>query len=204
MINTNTKTIFEALKLSEMLKLVVRYKESADDAERESVADHCWRMVFMLMVVTEELNLKIDELHAIKMVLVHDIIEVVTDDIDAVLVAEGKVLAEDKQRGEVEAIKYIETKIGGKAGKTIRALWEEFETAKTPEAKLVKALDRIEAMSHLSLVGLKNCNHADHIPNYADRAVKNVPELSGLLIELKKELKIEFEKNNIPWVNKYD
>jgi putative hydrolase of HD superfamily len=197
--NNNTNNLIEAFRLSEQLKNVVRYKNSTNDIEKESVAEHSWRVAFMVMIVSEELNLKLDVLRAIEIAMVHDLVEAITDDIDSVLVRQGIVSSADKQNGEIEAIAQIEADFGANLGKMIRSLWEEFEFQKTKEALLVQALDKIEAMSHMTLVGLKNCNHAFDIPNYANGAVEEIPELDELLSAVKAELKIEFAKNNIPW-----
>jgi putative hydrolase of HD superfamily len=195
----NANNLFEAFRLSEQLKSVVRYKNAADDIEKESVAEHSWRVAFMVMVVCEDLNLQLDVLKAIKIAMVHDLVEAITDDIDSVLVRQGIVSGADKQNGEIAAILKIEADLGVNLGKMVRSLWEEFEFKKSKEAILVLALDKIEAMSHMTLVGLKNCNHAYDIPNYANSVVEEIPELRGLLKSVKIELKKEFIKNNIPW-----
>lgn len=151
-----TRYPLEAFRLSELLKNVVRYKNAVDDVEKESVAEHSWRVAFMVMVVCEELSLKIDVLKAIKIAMVHDLIEAITDDIDSVLVRQGEVSSVDKQNDEIIAIANIESILGPNLGSEIRNLWEDFEFRKSKEALLVQALDKIEAMSHMTLVGLKS------------------------------------------------
>lgn len=171
---------------------------------KESSADHSWRLALMAFVVAEELKLNIDLKHAVKLALIHDIAEAVTGDIDDTLIAEGKITREEKQKCEIQAIKKLANTLPPKIGKEIYSLWKEFEEGLTKEAKFIRALDKLETLSHLVKTGHKTYGKPGVIPNYADKAVKEFPGLTNVLKIIKRKLKDEFGKGNIPWKKEYD
>ncbi|MDG6221127.1 MAG: HD domain-containing protein [Candidatus Thermoplasmatota archaeon] len=108
--------------------------EIRDIPDPESVADHSFRMAFMAMVVGERLGL--DSCKMMKMALIHDLGEARIGDITP----HDRVSSSDKRRMEEEAVRSI---LEGLEGDYLE-LWLEFEDGKSPEAKLVKDLDRLE------------------------------------------------------------
>jgi 5'-deoxynucleotidase YfbR-like HD superfamily hydrolase len=91
-----------------------------------------------------------------------------------------------------------------KLGDEVSLLWYEYDEGKTKEAKFVKAMDKIETMSHLINLGYKYFDCPEMIAVYANKTVRNFPELKEYLVKVKQELKKEFEKGNIPWKEEYD
>ena len=61
-------------------------------------------------------------------------------------------------------------------------------------------MDKIEALLYLNEVGYKSYKRKQFYANYADEAIKNFPELKGLLNKVKSNLKKELMKGNIEWV----
>ncbi|KAI5454451.1 hypothetical protein NCC49_004503 [Naganishia albida] len=114
--------------------------------EPESIADHMYRMAMLCMLIplsTTERPLDIGR--CVQMALVHDLAEAHVGDITPV---EG-VSPEMKHKLEQEAMHaFLNEMLGGEgcrdARERISSLWEEYEARETPEAKLVKDLDRIE------------------------------------------------------------
>lgn len=98
----------------------------------------------------------------------------------------------------------IKNSLPKKTGNEIYNLWKEFETQSSNEGKFVKALDKLETLTHLVEVGYKAYDKIEVIPTYADESVKTFPELSEALKKIKKELKLEFKKGGIPWKKEYD
>ena len=139
-----------------------------------------------------------------KIAIVHDIAESSTGDIDYLLVTKGAVSREKKKELEEDAMQGIKDSLPKKTGNEIYDLWREFETQSSNEGKFVKALDKLETLAHLVEVGYKAYDKTEVIPTYADEAVKAFPELSEVLQKMKKELKLEFEKGNIPWKEEYN
>jgi putative hydrolases of HD superfamily len=199
----NLEKIFNFLHKIENLKSTYRYNKTST-GEKESSADHSWRLALTTFIIADELKLKLDINKSIKIALVHDLAEALTGDIDAILIAEGKVSAEDKNRQELKAIENLKETLPENIGNEISNLWQEYEDGKTQEAKFVKALDKIETLTQLAESGYKIYDKPEFIANYANKAVKKFPELTEMLLILKKKLKSEFDKGNIEWKDKYD
>lgn len=113
------------------------------DGRYESSADHSWQLALMVAAISPKLKAKVNTEKAIKMALIHDIVEITAKDVDFLDHFNNKKLKQQKLKREKEAIKKIE-KIG-KFGNEVSHLWHEYEAKKTPEARLVKAIDRLEA-----------------------------------------------------------
>jgi putative hydrolases of HD superfamily len=136
------KKILKFIYYAEGLKTELRHA-SKSDRGRESVADHTWRLSLLLMLVAPKLLIEIDLLRAMKMAVVHDIVEIEAKDIPLLKSIGNRKLIATKEKNERVAIKNIRKKLG-KNGEEIHHLWQEFEEAKTKEAKVVHALDKLE------------------------------------------------------------
>ncbi|KAJ9095659.1 hypothetical protein QFC21_005531 [Naganishia friedmannii] len=112
----------------------------------ESIADHMYRMAMLCMLIPIQNTEKpLDIGRCVQMALVHDLAEAHVGDITPV---EG-VSPEMKHKLEQEAMNsFLSEMLGGdgcrEARERILSLWDEYEARETPEAKLVKDLDRIE------------------------------------------------------------
>lgn len=199
----NLEKVFKFFHQAGKLKTTMRFLEGKDIV-RESSAAHSWRLSLMTFVLADELKLNLDTEKALKIAIVHDIAESITGDIDFVLISGGVVSREKKKKLEEGAMQEIKNSLSEKAGKEIYNLWKEFETQSSNEAKFVKALDKLETLTHLIEVGYKGYDRPEIIASYADKAVKAFPELSEALKKIKKELKLEFEKGSIPWKEEYN
>eukprot|EP00531_Pseudo-nitzschia_arenysensis_P011425 CAMPEP_0116142930 /NCGR_PEP_ID=MMETSP0329-20121206/15174_1 /TAXON_ID=697910 /ORGANISM="Pseudo-nitzschia arenysensis, Strain B593" /LENGTH=209 /DNA_ID=CAMNT_0003638205 /DNA_START=234 /DNA_END=863 /DNA_ORIENTATION=- len=106
----------------------------------ESVADHSWRISLMAMVASSSSE-NYDSNRCIKIALVHDLAEATVGDITP----HCGVSDVDKHQRELQAITGM---TGGLAnadcGAEILELWKEYEAGETPEAKLVKDMDKLE------------------------------------------------------------
>jgi len=181
----------------------MRFLESKDIVQ-ESSAAHSWRLSLMTFILADELKLNLDVDEALKIAIIHDIAESITGDIDYLLIANGTVSKDEKKRLEESTMQGIKNSLPKRTGDEIYDLWKKFETGSTNEGKFVKALDKLETLTHLVESGYKAYNKTEVIPTYADKAVKAFPELSEVLKKIKKELKLEFEKGGIPWKEEYD
>lgn len=68
----------------------------------------------------------------------------------------------------------------------------------------MKALDKIEALTHLIAVAEKYNKNWDYTITYADKSVSEFPELKPLLKEVKVKLKEVSQKSGFVWKSKYD
>ncbi|EKE22230.1 MAG: hypothetical protein ACD_7C00018G0003 [uncultured bacterium] len=199
----NLEKIFDFLEVAEKLKSTLRYNKTTS-GRQESTAEHSWRLALMIFMLADELKLEIDINRAVKIALVHDLAEALTGDIDAILIAEGKISKEEKEIQEARAVEKIQQTLPALVGKEITALQNEYNENKTREAKFVKALDKIETLTQLAESGYKIYDKPEFIANYADKAVGEFPELLETLKIVKRKLKVEFEKGNIQWKKEYD
>ncbi|MFA6064418.1 MAG: HD domain-containing protein [archaeon] len=186
------------------LKYTMRYS-SCPKKIQDSSAEHSWHLTVMIPLIAEELGLKINVLHAVEIALVHDLAEkTLKEDFDSFLVASGKLSETDKDKGELEEMNKLRKKYS--FGEKIYSLWREYEDNKTPEAKFVKAMDKLEAHAHIIEKGTYGNNEAGaiHQVYYADKAVKDYPELKPLLSEMKKKLRPVLEKQGLKWKKEYD
>ena len=122
------------------LKQIVRqtYLSGADRKVNDAV--HSWHLAMMACLLGEYANEKVDVLHVIKMVLIHDLVEIDAGDTYAYDQAGN----ETKRAREVLAADRIFGMLPKDQGAELRNLWEEFEAGKTPEAKFALALDKVQ------------------------------------------------------------
>lgn len=197
------ESVFDFLHEVEKLKSTLRYT-SLRCGRKESTAEHSWRLALMSFLVAKQLGLDIDTERAMKIALVHDIAEAVTGDIDAIRIAEGEVSREEKNHLELDAMEKLKATLPKELGEDFYSLWEEYDNASSKEAKFIKALDKIETLTQLTESGYKTYDKPEFIANYADNAVRAFPELKGMLKIVKRKLRDEFEKGNLPWKEEYD
>jgi putative hydrolases of HD superfamily len=145
------KNVLQVLTLAEKLKFEMRHSWLSN-GRQESVAEHTWRMSLMLVLLEPYLDNKLDTAHALKMIIIHDLVEAEAGDIPVfeVSTVEAKEL---KQKKEIQAIENLRRQLGDDLGQHIYDLWFEFEDKLTYEAKVANALDKLEVqIQH---------NHAD-------------------------------------------
>jgi putative hydrolase of HD superfamily len=127
------------------VKSILRRTYIMDGSRRENDAEHAWHLAVMALVFSEaSKNRKIDLLKVLKMVLIHDIVEI--DCGDAFLYDEKKRLLRKKQERKA-ARRIFNLLPPGQAAALIR-LWKEFEDRNTPEACFAAALDRFQPILH--------------------------------------------------------
>jgi 5'-deoxynucleotidase YfbR-like HD superfamily hydrolase len=104
--------------------------------ESESVAGHSFRTAFIAMILGDTLGLNTDKL--LRMALLHDIPEIITGDITPY----DDLDSSDKRVQENNAVNQLLKSIPN--GKQYIALWNEFDEQRTPEAKVLKNIDKFE------------------------------------------------------------
>jgi len=134
----DARALIDFLRVMERLKDAPRHCWTTG-GRRESVAEHSWRVALMAMLMEDEFP-EADIDRVIRMCLVHDIGEAITGDIPTFLKTDADRVVEGR---EVEAL------IGGLPTpwpEKLSALFEEMDAQQTLEARLYKALDRMEAI----------------------------------------------------------
>ncbi|HEY3834307.1 MAG TPA: HD domain-containing protein [Acidimicrobiia bacterium] len=120
------------------LRLVERRTYVAGGARRENTAEHSWHVATMALVLQPLLR-SIDVDKVVRMMLVHDIVEIDAGDV-AVYDYEARAA---KQAEEAVAAERIYGLLPDAVGPPLRALWDEYEAGDTVDAQAAKALDRL-------------------------------------------------------------
>ncbi|XP_024529927.1 HD domain-containing protein 2 [Selaginella moellendorffii] len=133
-------SVIHFLTLCQRLKTTKRAGWLNRDVKNaESIADHMHRMAIMALIAADIPG--IDKDRCVKMAVVHDIAEAIVGDITP---ADG-IPKDEKSRRERAAIdEMCDILENGRAASEIRELWNEYESNLSPEAKLVKDLDKVE------------------------------------------------------------
>lgn len=133
--------ILEFLRAAEALKTATRSGWTTA-GQPESVAEHTWRLSLMALVLHGGFP-EVDFARLIKICIVHDLGEAISGDVPApeqALRPEGK--AADERRDLLQLL----APLPPAQRDEITALWDEYEAASTPEARLAKGLDKLETI----------------------------------------------------------
>ncbi len=126
-------------------KNVFRQTYLMDGKRFENDAEHSWHLAIMAFLLIEYASEpELDVLRVVKMVLVHDLVEIDAGDTYCYDEEAGR----DKAQREQAAAARIFGILPGDQGVELRALWEEFEAMETPEARYAAALDRLQPLLH--------------------------------------------------------
>lgn len=198
--------ILTFLSRCKALETTERYGASLTKDKRNTVAEHSWRLAMMALVIAQECAIPINMERVLAIALMHDIAEAKTGDIDAYAQKTfGQGIVESKAAQEESVMKTMTTDLS--FGSWVFDLWKEYEEQHTPEAKFIKALDKIEGFLHIAEVGVQAYIPKEFHADYAnkavaafDGAVHTCPELSGLLAAVKENLKKQFEQAGVAWI----
>jgi putative hydrolase of HD superfamily len=135
--------VLSFLEVSDRFKSVYRAAYLSDGSRREGDADHAWHMCLFAMLLHGESELEPDLRRVLELCLVHDLVEIGAGDTDA-HDAEGQ---KDKREREERAADELFSLLPEDLGRWLRGLWEEYEEARTPEARFAKAMDRLQALA---------------------------------------------------------
>ena len=124
------------------LKDVFRASPLAAADRRENDAEHSWHLALMVVLLAEYADEPIDVGHTVKLVLVHDLVEIYAGD-SPVFDAAARV---DQREREVAAADRLFPLLPADQAAELRGLWDEFEAGETPESRFGKAMDRLEPM----------------------------------------------------------
>lgn len=121
------------------LKQIIRRSYLISGERRENTAEHSWHLAMLALILVEHANEPVDLLRVLKMVLVHDIVEIDAGDTFVF----DTVGIQDKAVREEEAAERLFDLLPGDQAGELRQLWEEFEARETAEAHFANAVDRL-------------------------------------------------------------
>ena len=131
---------FEFALEADKEKNILRQTLLSNGTQYENDAEHAWHAALMCILLSEYANEKIDVLHTVTMLLIHDIVEIDAGDTYA-YDDTAKLTQRDR---ELKAADRIFGLLPEDQGKKLRAIWDEFEEGKTPEAKFAHTMDNVQ------------------------------------------------------------
>lgn len=124
------------------MKSILRQTSIIGEDRREDDAQHSWHISLMAIILADYANEKIDLLKTIKMLLIHDLVELEAGD----TFCYDKKGNEDKRERELKAADKVFGMLDESKGREMRELWDEFEAMESPEALFAVSMDRLQPM----------------------------------------------------------
>ncbi|WP_408732109.1 HD domain-containing protein [Chryseobacterium sp.] len=132
----------EFVKEIDKLKYIQRRTKLFNSDRRENDAEHSWHLAMMTLVLAEHSNQPVDVLKVVKMVLIHDLVEIDAGDTFIYDTTKNHTNTEE----ELLAAKRIFGILPEKQAEEFIAIWTEFEEGHTAEAKFARTMDRLEPL----------------------------------------------------------
>lgn len=130
------------IKEIDKIKYIQRRSKLFNSDRRENDAEHSWHLAMMAIVLADHSNKTIDLLKVLKMVLIHDIVEIDAGDTFVYDTTKNHSNTDE----ELIAAKRIFGLLPEEQAEELIAIWKEFEEGKTDEAKFAKSMDRFEPL----------------------------------------------------------
>lgn len=130
------------IKEIDKIKYIQRKTRLINSDRPENDAEHSWHLAVMALVLAEHSKVPVEVLKVVKMVLIHDIVEIDAGDTFIYDTTKNHVNTADER----QAAQRIFGMLPREQADEFIALWEEFEAGETPEAKFAKAMDRLEPL----------------------------------------------------------
>ena len=172
--------VLEILHVTERLKCNTRHCDTST-GRRESVAEHSWRLCLFAMLLEQEPEFRsLDTDRVLRMCLIHDLGEAFTGDIPAFSKS-----AQDEGREQALYEDWI-AQFPPANRAQFQALLAEMTALATPEAKLYKALDKLEAVIQHNEASLDSWLPLEYDlqRTYGQEAVQFSPYLRALKAEI--------------------
>lgn len=128
------------LNEADKLKSVLRATTLCDGSRNENSGEHSWHIALYALILAEHAPKGVDINRVIKMLLLHDLVEI--DAGDAPIFGDHDTAA--MEADEAKAATRIFGLLPDDQSGDLRALWDEFEAAATPDAIFAKSLDRFQ------------------------------------------------------------
>ncbi|MDE1252074.1 HD domain-containing protein [Vibrio aestuarianus] len=130
------------MELDRLKSVLRRTRVRSADGRLENSAEHSWHVALMAVLMEEHSNQPVDIAKVIKMLLLHDIVEIDAGDTFVYDV----VASAEQEENELKAAQRLFALLPKEQGDELLAVWLEFEAAQSAEALFAKALDRIIPM----------------------------------------------------------
>ena len=128
---------------ADRLKKIARQSRITDGTRRENSAEHSWHLALMALALGGHAPAGTDLGRVMAMVVVHDLVEIDAGDLFVYADSAAHARQEVAERAAADRIFALLPEPQAVAA---RALWDEFEERRTPEARFARALDRLQPM----------------------------------------------------------
>lgn len=132
----------EFIREIDKLKYIQRKTKLFNSDRNENDAEHSWHLAVMAIVLAGHSNVPVDVLKVVKMVLIHDIVEIDAGDTFIYDTRKSHTNTDDERL----AANRIFGMLPAEQASELIAIWEEFEAGETSEAKFARAMDRLEPL----------------------------------------------------------
>ena len=139
---TNLSKQIDFIKEIDKIKYIQRKTKLFNSDRHENDAEHSWHLAMMALVLAEHSDEPIDILKVLKMVLIHDIVEIDASDTFIYDTQKNHTNTEE----ELAAAKRIFGLLPEDQAEEFIEIWKEFEDGVTDEAKFAKSMDRFEPL----------------------------------------------------------
>ncbi|EHH1105377.1 HD domain-containing protein [Vibrio parahaemolyticus] len=130
------------IELDKLKSVLRRTRVKSAEGRLENSGEHSWHVALMAVLMEEHANAPVDICRVMKMLLIHDVVEIDAGDTFVYDAAATKEQAEK----EIKAAERLFGMLPTDQGQELLALWQEFEAAQSDDAKYAKALDRLIPM----------------------------------------------------------
>lgn len=128
------------LNEADKLKSVIRATALCDNSRYENSAEHSWHLTLYALVLGDQAGPDVDINHVIKMLILHDMVEIDAGDNPIFGTFDTAHVAAQERRAADRIFGLLPSDIAA----TLRPIWEEFEAAESPSAQFAKSLDRFQ------------------------------------------------------------
>lgn len=130
------------IKEIDKMKTILRQNRVIGNSKREDDAEHSWHAATLAMVFSEYAKPTVNIDRAIKMLLIHDLVEVYAGDTPCF---DSEVVKTQAER-ELKAADKLYSILDGSQGDELKSLWLEFDSEETDDAKYAAAIDHIQPL----------------------------------------------------------
>jgi putative hydrolases of HD superfamily len=125
---------------ADKLKNILRRTLLTDGSRQENSAEHSWHLALTAMVLEQYASAPVNMTKVLRMLIVHDVVEIDAGDTFAFDKA-GNATKEERERRSADRVFGL---LPTGLREELRGLWEEFDAGTTPEARFANAVDRIQ------------------------------------------------------------
>ncbi|MEZ9233155.1 HD domain-containing protein [Vibrio amylolyticus] len=136
------KQLALVIELDQLKSVLRRTRVKSAQGRLENSAEHSWHVALMAILMEEHANEPVDIARVVKMLLLHDIVEIDAGDTFVYDVAASL----EQEEKELKAAQRLFAMLPSDQGGELMTIWSEFESAASADARFAKALDRIIPM----------------------------------------------------------